>query len=321
MTTGRFTTGGGDTRVDGATWSQEVALAHHFYEWARDKKLVGTSPIPLRASRDEPAEVTIMVPSRGGRERKPVPATYAHDGGQEKLDWMPAPMYRRWRDVGVRGYTTQGLPDPGFRGRWAARNAAYTDLMVRTGLRITEQSSLTVSELPTGPGAGYRRFWLPEAVAKGGSARWVYVPASVRRDLADYAEFDRAAVVQEAQAAGRYQMIRRPLVIEDPGRPLVARAVGGALRGRRLDVRGIKPSERYRLLVEGGGGLEPAMFWLGEDGMPLAVSTWKDLFTLANARCQALGLAERSHAHALRHTFAVITLEQLQRAISRLWLR
>jgi hypothetical protein len=153
MITGRFTTGGGDTRP-GRGWTgrrgaRRSPWPHHFYEWAQGKKLVGASPIPLRAARDDPPEVTIMVPSRGARERKRVPATYAHDGGQEKLDWMPAPMYRRWRDVGVRGYTAQGLPDPGFRGRWAARNAAYTDLMVRTGLRITEQSALTVPELPT----------------------------------------------------------------------------------------------------------------------------------------------------------------------------
>jgi integrase len=299
--------------VDGPTWSQEVALVHQFYVWAKGKKLTGASPIPLRARRDPPPEVAIMKSSGRAEEDEGVPASYAHDGGQESLEWLPAAEYRRWRDVGVRGYTAQGLPDPGFRGRWAARNAAYTDLMVRTGMRITEQSSLTLVELPTEPGPGYRRFWLPGAVAKGGSARWVYVPASVRRDLADYVEFDRSMVVKEAQAERRYEAIRRPLVIEDPKRPLVARATSGALRGRRLDVRGVKPLERYRLLVEGADGLEPAMFWLGEGGMPLAVSTWKDMFTTANARCRAQGVKERAHAHALRHTFAVITLEQLQR--------
>jgi len=43
------------------------------------------------------------------------------------------------------------------------------------------------------------------------------------------------------------------------------------------------------------------------------VSTWKDLFREANLRCRAHGVALSAHAHLLRHTFAVVTLEQLQR--------
>ncbi len=70
-----------------------------------------------------------------------VPATYAHDERGEQVEWLPPASYRLWRDVGVRGYSPDGLPSPRFRGRWAARNAAFTDLMVRTGMRLTEQAS------------------------------------------------------------------------------------------------------------------------------------------------------------------------------------
>ena len=55
------------------------------------------------------------------------------------------------------------------------------------------------------------------------------------------------------------------------------------------------------------------MFWLGEDGWPLAVSTWKSMFAMASSRCAQQGLGLSCHAHLLRHTFAVVTLEQLQR--------
>jgi integrase len=186
--------------------------------------------------------------------------------------------------------------------------------MVRTGMRISEQSLLTVFEMALADrGAGYRRFWLPEAIAKGGSSRWVYVPGGVRRDLREYAEFDRSLVVQEAQADGRYEKIRRPLVIADPTQPHLAVRTSGATRGEQVDIRKLKAPERYRLLADTEAGLEPAMFWLGESGMPIAVSTWKDLFTDANQRCEEAGIPERAHAHLLRHTFAVITLEQLQR--------
>jgi hypothetical protein len=66
------------------------------------------------------------------------PATYSHDGGSERIVWLPPAAYRRWRDIGIRGFGADGLPGDGFRGRWAARNAIYCDLMVRTGLRVSE---------------------------------------------------------------------------------------------------------------------------------------------------------------------------------------
>ncbi|GAA3949861.1 hypothetical protein Aau02nite_36770 [Amorphoplanes auranticolor] len=83
------------------------------------------------------------------------------------MQWLPPEAYRRWRDVGVRGFISEGLPGAGFRGRWARRNSAFCDLMVRTGLRLSEQAALTVFDVPLGRGAGgYQRFWLAEAVAK-----------------------------------------------------------------------------------------------------------------------------------------------------------
>src|SRR5262249_58264246 len=102
-------------------------------------------------------------------------------------------------------------PDPGFGGRGAARNAAFCDLMVRTGLRLAEQTALTIFEVPLDRSiAGYVRFWLPPAIAKGGSARWVYVPASVVAELAAYTEIDSRDVITAAPAAGRGGRAARP---------------------------------------------------------------------------------------------------------------
>ncbi len=75
----------------------------------------------------------------------------------------------------------------------------------------------------------------------------------------------------------------------------------------------LDPMARRELLVETECGLEPAAFWLGEDGLALSSSTWKGVFADANARCDRAGVDLRCHAHMLRHTFAVVTLEQLQR--------
>jgi integrase len=296
-------------RVVGATWNREVSLVNQFYLWAVQRGYVAAHPIAQRARRLVPVEAGRMPV----REQGPgtVPATYAHDAERDKVEWLPPAAYRRWRDVGVRGYRPDGLPDERFRGRWAARNACFTDLMVRTGLRLAEQCALSVFEVPLLHGAGgYQRFWLPGAIAKNFSARWVYTPESLIGELAAYARFDRAEVVERARAAGRYEKIRRPLVVEDPARPVAVRCGGGR---SRVKVSQLDPGERYRLLVDTPGGLEPGMFWLGEEGWPLAVSTWKSMFADANERCRRHGLGITSHAHALRHTFAVVTLEQLQR--------
>ena len=178
---------------------------------------------------------------------------------------------------------------------------------------MSEQASLTVFEVPLQRGAGgYQRFWLPAAVAKGGSARWVYVPESLIAELGAYADIDRAEVVARARAENRYARIRRPLVVEDRLRPVVTQ-VGQHGSRHRVKVSQLDPVERRGLLVDGQEGLQPGVFWLGEDGMALTTSTWKGVFATANARCQRAGMAISAHAHMLRHSFAVVTLEQLQR--------
>ncbi len=298
----------GGPLVDDSTWDREVAAVNRFYNWQVRAGNVAVNPIPQRQCRKAGAS------RRGGwTQSGETAATYSHGAGREKIEWLPARSYRCWRDVGMRGYGSDGLPRAEFRGRWAARNATFCDLMVRTGLRLSEQAALSLFEVATdGAATGYQRFWLPPALAKGGSARWVYIPASVRSELAVYAEVDRAEVIAEARAKGRYRRVDRQLVVEDPSKPVVLERGCGGSRHRvkvsRLDI-----DDRRRLFIDGPDGLEPAAFWLTEYGMPVTRSTWKGLFAEANARCQAKGVGIWAHAHLLRHTFAVITLEQLQR--------
>ncbi|UOQ60659.1 hypothetical protein MUN76_01345 [Leucobacter rhizosphaerae] len=182
--------------------------------------------------------------------------------------------------------------------------------MVRTGLRLTEQASLLVTEIPEASGRGYSRFWLSGAVAKWGSARWVYVPASVLSDVAAYIDIDRQYVIKMAQSRGDYESSGKSVFNRGSGFVTTAIDDGVHVRTR---VGNLSPAERLRLMVETDEGLEPAALWLSETGQPVAVSTWKDVFRQANARCMAKGARVHAHAHLLRHTFAVLTLEQLQR--------
>jgi integrase len=185
------------------------------------------------------------------------------------------------------------------------------DLMVRTGLRVSEQSALSVFEVPHDRGlGGFQRFWLPASIAKGRSARWVYVPPSLLAELDVYVELDRAEVIADAQAAGRYKW-RHPWVVEDPRDPVAVQRVDGVVHSLNVVERGAQ--QRSHTLLDGPAGLEPVAFWLGESGQPLSVSAWKGIFRDANERCERAGVDIERHPHALRHSFAVVTLEQLQR--------
>jgi site-specific recombinase XerD len=287
-------------RVELVTWDREVATVNKFYRWAVRQGYVAANPIIQRESRSRE-------PWR--QDSGETPAEYSHQGPRHDMAWMPPATYRQWRDVGVRGFTVAGLADRSFRGRYASRNATYADFMVRTGLRLSEQTSLSLYDVPEiVPGVLNARTWLPRAIAKGGSARHIYIPASVLKDVWDYVEMERADAVEQARQQGIYQRIRDPLLIEDRSRPFVL------MDGKQQKLGKLKPAERRRLLIcTDDGGLEPAALWLNESGMPSERSCWQDVFKAANRRCVRLGLQLRCHPHMLRHSFAVITLEQLWR--------
>ncbi|WP_329318787.1 tyrosine-type recombinase/integrase [Streptomyces sp. NBC_01262] len=291
-------------RVEGSTWNREVSTVDGFYKWAVRRGYATTNPIGQREIRAR----SLGRHGAAGRAGQTA-AEKRPDARRYRLDWLPPETYRLFRDVGIRGYLPSGLRDPKYRGKRTARNAVFADLMVRTGLRLEEQSSLTVYEVPDRTGTrAYYRFWLPAAVAKWDSARDVYVPDGVLRALDDYVEIDRADAVGRARAAGRYELVLDPIVLEDPQQPRVRAG------SRWRDVEDLDPDERRRLLIRTPQGLEPAALWLGEDGLPLTLHTWKYVFREASHRCRNLGLKIHCHPHALRHSFAVITLEQLQRA-------
>jgi site-specific recombinase XerD len=296
-------------RVAASTWNRELALVNGFFAWAAGQQLTAANPVPQRARR---AAAARHRHSDGGAL---VPAAQGRDTGRDEVQWLTPAQYRQWRDTGLRGYRPGGLPDEGFRGRWASRNALFADVMVRTGLRLAEQASLTVGEVPADDGGvAYQRFWLPEAIAKNRSSRWVYLPAGLARKIGEYCAADRAEIIAAARRRGTYDRIGDPLVI-DPARGAAPAVVVGRPDGGEAVIRveQLTPGERTRLLVRTPDGLEPAALWLAEHGMPVSLSGWKGIFRDASSRCARAGVPVTCHPHMLRHSFAVLTLEQLQR--------
>ena len=125
--------------------------------------------------------------------------------------------------------------------------------MIRTGLRISEQTGLSLYELPrSAVGVLNARAWLPAPIAKGGSARHVYFPAGVLKDVWDYVEIERAEAVERARQDGVYEQLPDPLLIEEPAEPVVGTGA------RRVPVARLGRAERARLLVVTPDGWEPA---------------------------------------------------------------
>ena len=159
------------------------------------------------------------------------------------------------------------------------------DLMVRTGLRLAEQASLTLFEVPDiDIHRAYAPTRLPSAIAKNGSGRRIYIPATVLRDLWDYIRFDRAELIEQASRRGTYDRMPDKLLVEDPeyavdrgGRPSGV----GAARSR-LSIRGSVVA--YSSVAQRVWSL-PTL-WLNHQGLPVMPGTWQSMFGDANDRCR-----------------------------------
>lgn len=283
--------------VSASTWNREVSSVNHFYEWAVWKGHVVDSPVLQRESRS----------SRYRPARKvTAPAEHRHGGGT-KVRWLPGATYLRWRDIGIRGF----VPGSGKRTRTrtqSARDAAFTDLMVRTGLRLQEQSALLTVEVPNRTADPIRAFSLPAVIAKGGSGRTVYVPDSVLAAVELYRRTGRRAAVRRGQREGLYRPGADSWIVP---RGELDIAVGPG--GRRISLRKLDFAHRQLLLHEGDEGWEPASLWISRTGQPLRTKSWQEVFNRASARCARTGIPIECSPHVLRHTFAVNTLAQLQR--------
>lgn len=277
-------------KIAASSWDRSVAGVNAFFHWQVEAGNITSSPIPQRLSRPNI--------HRGRSGGVMIPATRSHRGGTKRVRWLTPKEYKDWRDAGVRG-----LPGSNQLRR-GSRNALYTDLMVRTGLRVTEQSLLMVHEIGLEQRAAAAEFWLPESIAKGGSARQVYIPRHLIRELRAYVDIDRQESIQRAAQAGRYSgsawiVKPRPVTLADKAR-----------------ISRFSPSQRLRLLLMAPDGTRsPAALWLTQDGLPMGASSWKRVFQKSCERSAREGLPLHVHPHMLRHTFAVMTLNRLQQGI------
>ncbi|MFB8396308.1 site-specific integrase [Streptomyces yangpuensis] len=285
-----------EARWDGATWNHRVNVMSRFYSWAVDNdhcaKVPFTYAMGTRYSREAGAMEVRRNTATVRRAKPHVTIKYLEPG---------------FRDTFLRalaGLDPDGAPDDTFRGRELARNSAMGGLVTATGLRAQEFTYLLTYELPTLPA---RRtavpvwFPLPESTTKGQKARATWTSHRALADVHQYVELDRDAAVTR----GRYRPPARlgePLIIEAPDHE------GARINGHRAPWRHLSPAERLRLVNPDGTS---PMVAVQSTGQPFV--DWDTVFRRTSRR-----IRERYeprfppvHAHTLRHTFAMETLEAL----------
>ncbi len=89
-------------------------------------------------------------PHRGrGPRRSSATPLWTRTSPTGDVKFLSLDDYVFWRDVGLRGRLPDGSEDPRWRGgRFAARNLAFAELLVTTGMRLEEASVQLVAELP-----------------------------------------------------------------------------------------------------------------------------------------------------------------------------
>ena len=280
-------------RVGGAKFARELTACRRFYEWQEKRGVIGRSPVEVRAMVQRDGSVVEVASLRPSNIRS------------VRMKWLTPAAYREWCNVGLAGYRSDDSYDESWRGRNASRNLAFAETLWSSGLRLREAATLLIAELPSSEASGYPSARLAEAVAKG-QGRDYWISRQALAAIRTYRRWGRAEAVRRAQEQGRYAYVPGVMIQMSvkKNRQMIYKDLHGNEKMVSLD--SLHAEERRRVFVEGEHGLEPAMVWLTEAGLPMPHTTWQKVFQVANARCEAQGLTDRSCSpHALRHSFAL----------------
>lgn len=291
-------------RISAASWNRAVACLDRLYRWGVQEGLVTEAPFTHRS---------VWRQGYAGRRAQVAARNDAYEPAARRagVSFVTLDDYRRFRDIGLRGRLPDGGVRAGARDRNGIRNALFTDLLVSTGLRLEESSSLFASDLVfTGQHSG-RQVWLdlPDAQTKGDRGRQILVPARLLEQVRAYINVERAHAVAKFQRRSGWQSIERPIFVHRERHGARLRLLdGGDIALDQLD-----PDERNRIIVCDSDGTpsEPAVLWLSEIGLPVQPNSWEVVFARASSRCRSFGFDISITPHQLRHTFAVHMLAML----------
>ena len=285
--------------VSANSFCVDRAAIRSFYLWAAEQHGI-----------DNPVRARVIATSRvvGGKV-----VLESTPSGIRRADvkWLTPQAFRLWRNLGLRGFTVEGVPRPDWLGVTEDRDVAFVEGLFGTGLRIGEWASMLTIEVPKPGSEGLVRSRVAPCCAKGGSGR----PFWMRRRVAQQVHFylqegSRTAAIARAQGAGRYEHIADHWIVQRVRRDGQLEVVDATGSRRTVLLDALGPSTRMKLFRRGPDGLEPMWMWLNHDGIPRPKHSWYKTFDRANARVakaivQVGGTPLWCRPHMLRHSFAL----------------
>ncbi len=284
---------GADNPVSEQTWTREVVALEGFYRWAETKGLIAKQPFVYRQT--------------GQRCRNTAKSRRRLDRDVRSLTFD---QFVFFRNVGLRGLFPDGSSDGRFAGQHRLRNTLFADLLVTTGLRLEEASTLLVCEIPVGEGHDESAvIRLGDFTAKGNRPRDVRLPARLVRSLAFYVRSERSFVVARANdqpSIATWAGATWRVEWAEPGKSVTGhfRGPAGTVKVARL-----LPAERLRLVVDRTGTLEPIALFVGQAGRPVQPEAWERVFQRASERCASFEgepgvppMPKSVTPHLLRHS-------------------
>ena len=244
--------GANPQRIGGTKWDRELAAFTSLYTWAVKNGQLLRNPVAMKQIVGREGEVLT------------VPEARAKDARHSNVHWLTPRTWRRWIDIGLRGHTLDGVPEPGWVGRLEDRNVAFVRLLTSSGLRRAEAGSLLTFEVPARQvdGGRYYRGKVAAEATRSKKQRTFYVSADAVGEIEAYVDSSRALAVRHAQKKGRYARLRGLLVVTEVTRgrkPVVRwRDQYGVTGERALD--DLTGRDRMLLFTEGPRGVEP--LWL-----------------------------------------------------------
>lgn len=292
-------------RIGPSKFTRELAAINKFYRWECERGTVTKSPVEMTERKLRSGDIAVG------------PALRPKSTRSYRVKWLTPKAYRRWRDVGIGGYSSDGTRDESWRGRNDGRNLAMADTLWSSGLRLREGGTLGLTEIPTVESEiQYGRGRIGDAVAKG-RGRDYWISGRTVNLIDNYRISTRREAVQRAHGEGRYKALGNINVITkiDNRRVVHYTTLQGESGKASLD--SLDCNDRLEFYVDGEDGLEPWMVWLSESGLPLPYRSWEAVFATANSRCRGLGVDIHCHPHMLRHSFALRMLIAIMYAHDR----
>lgn len=295
-------------RISASSWNRAIAALDKLYRWALDERIISALPFVYRQAWVPPSP---RVAQQAGATNT------ARERGARKGDmrFLDLERFKIFRDVGLCGRLPDGSEDPAWRGRNGARNALFADLLITTGLRLQEASSLMLAELPDMAAmntisAKSVTFRLASATAKGGKGRDIRLPVRLIKGLRAMAEIERDISLRRGFRAGTSARDNREIVVM--GYAHRALRIGSTMGPARVGFDQLSTGDRSRLIDAETAA--PLALWLTEDGRPMSMAAWEAIFQRASARCCNLGFSDMHVTpHMLRHSFAIHMLNLLLR--------